>query len=112
MARRSSSSHDHGDDDEVKYRRSGPQRVILSLGVLAVMACLAAVAFIGYQGWKLDQIEREDVNLVSATEEQAQNWLIVGSDSRDVIAKDDPNAAVFHGADEPGGERSDTIMIV
>ena len=113
MARRSSTSaHDHDDDGDTVYRRSGRQRLILSLGVLSVMGCLAAVAFIGWQAWKLDQIEREDVDLVRATEEQPQNWLIVGSDSRDVVAKDDPNAAVFHGPDEPGGERSDTIMIV
>jgi LCP family protein required for cell wall assembly len=113
MSRRSStSSHDHDDDGDTVYRRTGRQRVILSLGVFAVMGCLAAVAFIGWQAWKLDQIEREDVDLVSATEMDPQNWLIVGSDSRDVVAKDDPNAAVFHGAGEPGGERSDTIMIV
>lgn len=113
MSRRSSTSsrgqHDH---DDTTYRRSGRQRVILSLGVFAVMGCLAAVAFIGWQAWKLDQIEREDVDLVSATELEPQNWLIVGSDSREVVAKDDPNAAVFHGGEDPGGERSDTIMIV
>ena len=111
MSRRSSSSaSDH--DDGVAYRRTGRQRVILSLGLFAVMGCLAAVAFIGWQAYKLDQIEREDVDLVSATDVEPQNWLIVGSDSRDVVAKDDPNAAVFHGAGEPGGQRSDTIMIV
>jgi LCP family protein required for cell wall assembly len=110
MSRRSSSSSSH--DDEVAYRRTGRQRVILSLGVFAVMGCLAAVAFIGWQAWKLEQIEREDVDLVSASDLEPQNWLIVGSDSRDVVARDDPNAAVFHGADDPGGERSDTIMIV
>jgi len=111
MSRRSSSSSS-GHDDGVAYRRTGRQRVILSLGVFAVMGCLAAVAFIGWQAWKLEQIEREDVDLVSASDLEPQNWLIVGSDSRDVVARDDPNAAVFHGADDPGGERSDTIMIV
>lgn len=113
MSRRSStSSRDHDDDGDTVYRRTGRQRVILSLGVFAVMGCLAAVAFIGWQAWKLGRIEREDVDLVSATDLEPQNWLIVGSDSRDVVARDDPNAAVFHGAGDPGGERSDTIMIV
>jgi LCP family protein required for cell wall assembly len=113
MSRRSSTTnHHHDDDGDTVYRRTGRQRIILSLGVFAVMGCLAAVAFIGWQAWKLDQIEREDVNVVSATDLEPQNWLIVGSDSRDVVAKDDPNAAVFHGAGEPGGQRSDTIMIV
>ncbi len=108
MSRRTSNS---ADDDGV-YRRSGRQLIILSLGVLAVMGCITAVTFIGYQAWKLQQIERENVDLVSATELDPQNWLIVGSDSRDVVAEDDPNAAVFHGEDDPGGERSDTIMVV
>ena len=114
MSRRSTSSHDHDHDDDgdTVYRRTGRQRFILSLGVFAVMGCLAAVAFVGWQAWKLDQIEREPVDLVSATEDEAQNWLIVGSDSRDVVSRDDPNAAVFHGGDDPGGERSDTIMVV
>ena len=111
MSRRPSTSS-HDDDGDTVYRRTGRQRLILSLGVFAVMGCLAAVAFIGWQAWKLDQIEREDVDLVSATDMEPQNWLIVGSDSRDVVSKDDPNAAVFHGAGDPGGERSDTIMIV
>ena len=110
--RSSTSSRDRHDRDDTTYRRSGRQRAILSLGVFAVMGCLSAVAFIGWQAWKLDQIEREDVDLVSASEMEPQNWLIVGSDSREVIAKDDPNAAVFHGGEDPGGERSDTIMIV
>jgi polyisoprenyl-teichoic acid--peptidoglycan teichoic acid transferase len=113
MSRRTSKpARGRDDDGDTVYRRTGRQRIILSLGVFAVMGCLAAVAFIGWQAWKLDQIEREDVDLVSATDMEPQNWLIVGSDSRDVVAKDDPNAAVFHGAGEPGGQRSDTIMIV
>ncbi len=101
------------DEDEYRYRRSRFQRLILAVGVLTVLGCITAVAAIGYEAYKLDQIERKDVDLAAASDDEPQNWLIVGSDSRDVITKNDPNAAVFTGGGETtSGQRSDTIMIV
>lgn len=95
------------------YRRTRWQRLLLTIGCITVLGCLTAVTYVGYEAYKLDQIERKDVALAAASDDEPQNWLIVGSDSRDVIAKNDPNAAVFTGGGETtGGQRSDTIMIV
>jgi LCP family protein required for cell wall assembly len=104
---------EYDDDDGYRYRRSNFQRLILAVGVLTVLGCITAVAAIAYEAYKLDQIERKDVALAAASDDEPQNWLIVGSDSRDVITKNDPNAAVFNGGGETtGGQRSDTIMVV
>lgn len=104
---------DDGGDDDLRFRRTTVQRFILALGIFIVLGCFAAVSAIGYEAYKLDQIERKDVDLAHASEDEPQNWLIVGSDSREVIAKNDPNSALFTGGGEgTGGQRSDTIMIV
>lgn len=110
-------AHDHapeiGDDIHEYYRRSGFQRAVLVLGVLAVMACLAGGAAISWEAVQVAAIPTANVELTSASDEEPQNWLIVGSDSRDMIAQNDPKAAVFTGGGEAGGgQRSDTIMIV
>lgn len=94
-------------------RRSGRQRAVIALGVLVTIGCIAAVAFVVYEAAKIGGIERTDVALAQASEAEPQNWLLVGSDSRDMMSKSDPNGAVFTGGGEaPSGQRSDTIMIV
>ena len=40
------------------------------------------------------------------------NYLIVGSDSRENVDADDPNAGSMLGEGAPGGQRSDTIMLL
>ncbi|MCP4221869.1 MAG: LytR family transcriptional regulator, partial [Actinomycetia bacterium] len=45
-----------------------------------------------------------------ASDGQPVNWLLVGSDSREGIDPNDPNAAVFIG-EEVAGKRTDTIMV-
>jgi LCP family protein required for cell wall assembly len=104
---------DDGDDGEERYRRSWFQRIVLALGVLTVLACIASVGFITREVLALNDIDRKDVNLASTSDDEPQNWLVVGSDSREVINKNDPNAVVFTGGGEnTSGQRSDTIMIV
>ena len=44
--------------------------------------------------------------------DRAQNFLLVGSDSRAGIAPDDPNIGAFGSEAEVGGQRSDTIMVL
>jgi LCP family protein required for cell wall assembly len=93
-------------------RRSWRQRLILTVGIVASTLCFATVAFVGYEAAQLGDIERQAVALAEVTNQEPQNWLIVGSDSREAIARNDPDAAVFRAGGDPGGKRSDTIMIV
>ena len=107
---------DPTDDDDgyvYEFRRTRFQRVVLALGILTIMACLTGVGALSYGAILTAAIPTTDVELNEVSDEEPQNWLVVGSDSRDVIAANDPNGAVFTGGGESGGgQRSDTIMIV
>ena len=78
--------------------------------VLSIVTVLA-VAFIGL-GWrsyrKIDRVAVKSVLTEHA--DGGTNYLIVGSDSRDGIALDDPNAEVF--GDDTGSARTDTIVVL
>jgi LCP family protein required for cell wall assembly len=92
-------------------RRSRRQRVLLGLGVVALAGVLAVVAGVGYTWWRYNQIDRQDLALEEAGFGQPVNYLIVGSDSREVVEEGDPNASAFLEAEDTRGQRSDTIMI-
>jgi polyisoprenyl-teichoic acid--peptidoglycan teichoic acid transferase len=75
---------------------------------VVVVAILAVVAVVGYGYYRYNQIGREDLALAD-TVGSAQNFLIVGSDTRAVVDKSDPNYKAFGPDNSP--PRSDTIMI-
>lgn len=99
-------------------RRSWPQRILLSVLVLATAMAGGAAAVGGYLSYKLDQIAYLDVELSQAPEPgAARNLLIVGSDSRDSLTGDDSPTTLAEGAfvgdgAEGSGQRSDTIIVV
>ena len=78
-----------------RARRTWPQRLLLSGGVLIVTACLLAAAGVWYAKHRLDNIETialdnvltdKGADAAGATSEfptEVENYLIVGSDSRD-----------------------------
>lgn len=79
-----------------------------SLAFVVVGALLVA----GYGWWTYQRVDRVDVDLAEAAHGQPRNYLIVGSDSRESVDSDDPNAALFLGDEAPGGRRSDSIAIL
>ncbi len=94
-------------------RRSWRQRAVIGTGIVVVLAIVGAVAAVGYSEWRFSQLHKEKLKLAKPVSGVPQNYLIVGSDSRSVIAKSDPDYAVFKGGkDATGGQRSDTIMVV
>ena len=97
--------------DTPKTRRSWRQRSVLLLGVASTLGLIAMAGAIGYERWRLDQLETVDVSLVEPATGEAENYLIVGSDSREVVDADGANADVFFDGTEPGGQRSDTLII-
>lgn len=95
-------------------RRTRRQRVLLVLGGLfAVLAVTSAAAAV-YTRWRIDNIERHDLTLADVGADEPQNYLVVGSDSREVIGTDDPDASGFVGGEDPEafGQRADVIMVV
>lgn len=83
--------------------------MITSGVLLAVIAVIGAV-LVGVIWFKLNGFERVDLNLGKA-DEGPVNFLMVGSDSRENVSPDDPDAGAF--LDEAvSGQRTDTIMVV
>jgi len=98
---------------KVRRRRTLVQRLIIGAGIVVVLAIIAGLATAGYAWWQFNQINKENLSLSKAGANEPQNILVVGSDSRDVVDKTDPNRGRFTGGTEPtGGQRSDTIMVV
>jgi LCP family protein required for cell wall assembly len=96
-----------------RRHRTRRQRIVLGVGIALVLAILAALGTVGYGWWRFNQINKEKLSLSKAGSGEPLNILIVGSDSRDVVDKSDPNYKAFKGGSEPtGGQRSDTIMVV
>jgi LCP family protein required for cell wall assembly len=78
---------------------------------LLVVALLAGGA-IAYGWWNYEQVERTTLDLAASAPQEPQNFLLIGSDSREDLSPDDPNAAVFTGDGAPPGRRSDSMAIV
>jgi polyisoprenyl-teichoic acid--peptidoglycan teichoic acid transferase len=93
-----------------RRRRTWIQRTILGVGVVVVLGIVAGIAAIGYGIFRFNQINKEKLSLSKVGAGEPQNYLIVGSDSRDSIDKSDPNYKAFGGS--TGGQRSDTIIVM
>jgi LCP family protein required for cell wall assembly len=92
--------------------RTWLQRIAIASGILLTLACVAAASGIGYVYWITGQFGRYDLSLDSASSREPRNYLIIGSDSRENVDRNDPNAGAILGPGEPGGKRSDTILLV
>lgn len=81
-----------------------------AITVLSIVTVLA-LAFIGL-GWrsyrKIDRVAVKSV--LSEHVDGGTNYLIVGSDTREGLEADDPNAEVF--GDDSGPARTDTIVVL
>jgi LCP family protein required for cell wall assembly len=110
-------------------RRTWPQRCVLSINLLLIFAAVATAGGVWWANHKLGQLKRvtithldpsvvaHDPGLADVTIPPdpgplaAQNFLLVGSDSRACIDPKSPYAGAFLN-DVTGGDRSDTIMLV
>lgn len=80
--------------------------------MLAVVVIVAGL--LGWSTWKLNSIDRVDVALKSSENDQPQNFLIVGSDTRALADNKSADAdGIYGGGKEvaPGGQRADTIVV-
>lgn len=89
------------------------RRSVLRVGLAALaVLLLATVAGTAWGYRQFDRIERAELGDVLATG-NGTNYLIVGSDTREGISPDDPNAGAILGPEAPvGSERSDTIVVL
>jgi LCP family protein required for cell wall assembly len=86
--------------------------LVLASGVGAIVLVLLVAATVAYVALKWSNVAREDVALDPVSSGEPENYLIVGSDTREGIDPGDPDAKAFVGGETPTGRRSDTIMVV
>ena len=90
--------------------RTWPQRLLIIVGCVVVVACVGTASVAGYLGIRFGQIDRvSDIDLAARTGE-ASNYLLVGTDSREGIDESDPDAGGFLG--DSACNCTDTIMVV
>lgn len=92
-------------------RRSRGEKVILAFG-WGLTALLIVGAVIISEGLsRFDNLTTSFESLFEAPVGEPTNWLLVGSDSRDGISADDPNAGYFRDGELPVGKRTDTMIL-
>lgn len=95
--------------------RTWPQRLLITFNCCMIVVALVAAGSLAYAKRKVGEIDRYTLtNLNDPTSpgfdsDQPRNFLLVGADSDDGLALDDPARA---GRGNVGGIRSDTIMVV
>ncbi|HET7722128.1 MAG TPA: LCP family protein, partial [Acidimicrobiales bacterium] len=93
--------------------RTWGQRAVLAFNAVACVACLLAAGALTWTWQRVREIPRVELSGLlqpidtAVAEGQAQNVLIVGTDSADGLPDDDPRRI---GRD--AGVRSDTIMLL
>lgn len=88
-------------------RRTMGQRLLLAVGAVLAATVLFAAGVVAWAGYKINQIDREDVVLDALVADGPTNYLIVGSDSR---SGGDPDAPGGTGDGRP--PLADTIMVL
>ena len=83
---------------------------MIAIGCVLTLLTLGVAGAFAWGTAQLNNIDRVDVNLHAAGLDQPQNFLIVGSDTRD-LTKGGSDAGGIFGQDAPAGQRSDTLMI-
>ncbi len=94
-------------DDRPWFRRLRWRRVF---GITAVLLVLCMVGGFLYARSIFNRIERVEVSQSLTSASQGTNYLIVGSDSRANVTEE--GDAGFNGAEAPGGQRADTMMLL
>ena len=98
-------------DHAYSPRRTWPQRILLTLGVLSTVAAILAAVGTAWGLQRFNDIQFLAVpNVEPAEPGEPANWLLVGSDSREGIDPNDPNADAFLG-ESVEGKRTDTIIV-
>lgn len=91
--------------------RTWPQRATLATACMIITVCLSSAAAAGYLGLRFSQIDRvEGIDVAAREVGQPANFLLVGTDTREGIDPNDPEAAGFLG--DAACNCTDMIMVL
>ncbi len=84
------------------------------LATVAVVGAASAAGVVGTAQRRVDEISRIDglEGVLSDEHAVVENYLLVGSDSREGADPSDPDYGGIGAADDIGGQRSDTLMVL
>lgn len=101
-----------GKHRRVRRRRSG--NWLVSIGVAASVAMAGAAGLVRATNTQLSSVRRDvsAVDALSPSNDAFENYLFVGSDSREGSDPDDPDYSNVGAAADIGGKRSDTLMVM
>jgi LCP family protein required for cell wall assembly len=87
--------------------------VLLGFGIVVIVGILGVAAALAYTAFKFGSIDRVDVDLAGTSANEPSNYLIVGSDTRELDPDTADAGGIFGGlsAAELGGQRADTIVV-
>lgn len=106
-----------------RLRRTWPQRLLIGFNILLILGCLGAAGTLGFFYQRFGDINRIDLgNVLSDPDDDAgaeednapevpQNFLLVGSDSREFVDTDVDNQS-FGDVEATGAAKSDTIIVL
>src|SRR5437763_1502885 len=102
-------------DGHVRLRRTWPQRVLIGFNLSLIVLLVMVAGGLGYFYVQFDRLPRITFTKGTLQPEEPpgepQNFLLVGSDSREFVDTPEEAKAFGTGANA-GGQRSDTIMLV
>ena len=90
--------------------RTWPQRLLFLAGCLIVVFAVGTASVAAYLGIRYGQIDRIEDIALDAKVGEAANYLLVGTDSREGLDPNDPDAGGFLG--DSGCDCTDTIMVL
>lgn len=98
-------------------RRTWPQRLLITFNCFLIAGCVAAAGTLGYYYYRFEQIPTIsfDSDILAPPPEdpgEPQNYLLVGSDSRDFAAGNEADTDSFGSTEDVGPARADTIILV
>lgn len=105
--------HDHV--PRPRLRRTWPQRGLIALSTLSIVASLAMATTLAYAKRRVDQMPRTSITAdgfrpaAELASDAPRNILLVGADDATTLPAGSPEQAA---RDKVGGVRSDTIMVV
>jgi LCP family protein required for cell wall assembly len=95
-------------------RKRAQLRVLNSIAIAAVVGVAGATGVVAATNQKADSVEKVDVlqDVVVERVTGWENYLLVGSDTREGADPSDPDFGGIGSVEETGGKRSDTIMVM
>lgn len=88
-------------------------RLLTALGLFLIVSGLGATQIVSATNAQLAGVERDASATLALSVPSAgfENYLLVGSDSREGVDPNDPDFATMGSGDDVSGRRSDTLMI-